>query len=106
MGTRLRGPASSRPTRCDRFEEHAVSAPLSGELRWAELARRRMRADWLRVSGSAEDMGPEYRSLLDEYDRAGLPFERVLTRLSYARWLSDSSAEESQAVLSTALELA
>ncbi|HZT78691.1 MAG TPA: hypothetical protein VFA26_00595 [Gemmataceae bacterium] len=56
--------------------------------RWADLARLRMRADYLRLSGSPPaDLGEAYRELLDAYDRGGLPQERCLTRLGYARWL-------------------
>jgi tetratricopeptide (TPR) repeat protein len=61
--------------------------PPGGEHRWADLARRRMRADYLRVRQPEEDLQSEYRDLLEEYDRAGLPLERALTRLSYGRCL-------------------
>lgn len=63
--------------------------PHSGEHRWTDLARRRMRADYLPVVGNEEEinLGSEYRELLECYDRAGLPFERALTRLRYAAWL-------------------
>jgi hypothetical protein len=62
--------------------------PHAAEHRWAALARRRMRADYVRVvGGDGDDLGGEYRDLLDAYDRAGLTFERALTRLSLARWL-------------------
>ena len=61
--------------------------PYAAEHRWAELARRRMRADYLRVTaGVTPELETEYRDLLEAYDRAGLPFERCLTRLSQARW--------------------
>lgn len=55
--------------------------------RWADLARRRMRADYRRVQNPTADLGDEYRALIDEYDRAGLPVERTLTRLGYTAWL-------------------
>ena len=44
-------------------------------------------ADYARIRGGdrALDLDREFREVIDEYDRAGLPFERVLTRLSYAR---------------------
>lgn len=63
--------------------------PLMDESAWSALARRRMRADWLRVTGSSGefDLDAEYRALIEAYDRAGLPFERVLTRLGYGRLL-------------------
>jgi hypothetical protein len=62
--------------------------PFAAELHWTELARRRMRADYLRVAGGETDLGQEYREILEAYDRGGLPFERALTRLSYGRWLA------------------
>jgi hypothetical protein len=81
-------------------------APLSDEHRWSSLARRRMRADYLRVTGPGGDLGGEYRDILDAYDRGGLPFERVLTRLSYARWLlAAGKAAEARAVNAVALDL-
>ena len=62
--------------------------PYAAEHRWAELARRRMRADYRRVTaGPTPELETEYRELLEAYDRAGLPFERCLTRLSEARRL-------------------
>jgi tetratricopeptide (TPR) repeat protein len=62
--------------------------PHAAEYRWADLARERMRADYLRLTASAtEDLGAAYEALLEAYDRSGLPWERALTRLSYARWL-------------------
>ena len=82
--------------------------PHAAEHRWAGLARRRMRADYL--SESALDslgLNAEYESLLEAYDRAGLPFERTLTRLRYARWLAahgDAAAARSMAA--EALDLA
>jgi len=83
--------------------------PHSGEHRWADLARRRMRADYLRVVGGDDgiDLGTEYRELLDAYDRGGLPYERTLTRLRYAAWLRDHhETEQAKKTASTALDLA
>jgi hypothetical protein len=83
--------------------------PHSGEHRWADLARRRMRADYLRVRGNADgvDLGVEYRELLEAYDRGGLPFERALTRLGYAAWLLDQGqADQAKKVNGVALDLA
>jgi tetratricopeptide (TPR) repeat protein len=83
--------------------------PHSGEHRWADLARRRMRADYLRlVGGDGEiDLGAEYRELLDAYDRGGLPFERALTRLRYAAWLrAQDETEPAKRTASMALDLA
>jgi hypothetical protein len=83
--------------------------PHSGAHRWADLARRRMRADYLRVVGDDGeiDLGAEYRELLDAYDRGGLPFERALTRLRYAAWLrSQDEMEQAKKTASMALDLA
>jgi hypothetical protein len=62
----------------------AASARVEGQ-RWAELARRRMRADLRRRQlGPLLELVPEYEELIEGYDWAGLPWERVLTRLSLA----------------------
>ena len=53
--------------------------------RWADLARERMRADYLRVTGPSDGLGATYETLIEDYDRGGLPYERTLTRLGYAR---------------------
>ncbi len=82
-------------------------APFSDEPRWTELARQRLRADYLRVRGDASDLGKEYRTLIDAYDQAGLPWERVLTRLSYGRWLhARNDRAEAAAIASAAEEIA
>src|SRR5262249_36548552 len=49
--------------------------PHAAEHRWSALARQRMRADYLRAAGAPEtaDVGPEYRELIEAYDRGGLP---------------------------------
>jgi hypothetical protein len=70
-----------------------------GEHQWTELARRRMRADYLRRTGHGMELEGEYRALLDAYDRAGLPCERVLTRLSYAAWLLERDRVEAAAAV-------
>lgn len=83
--------------------------PHAGEHRWADLARRRMRADYLRITGNSAgiDLGTEYRELLEAYDRGGLPFERALTRLSYAAWLlAQGQAEQAESVNRVTLNLA
>jgi hypothetical protein len=80
--------------------------PLAQEHRWSRLARQRMRLDYQRVVEQRGDLDKEYRDLLDEYDRGGLPFERVLTRLGYARWLeAHGDLEETRTVIAAALEL-
>ncbi len=68
--------------------------PFAEEHRWSQLARQRMRLDYLRVVEQRADLGNDYRELLDAYDRGGLPFERVLTRLSYGRWLLSCGDKE------------
>src|SRR5262249_385048 len=83
--------------------------PHSGEHRWADLARRRMRADYLRILGNADgiDLETEYRELLEAYDRGGLPFERALTRLSYAAWLlAQDRVDQAEKVNRAVLDLA
>jgi tetratricopeptide (TPR) repeat protein len=81
--------------------------PMMEEHRWGLLARQRMRLDYLRVQGvNAPDLGKEYRELLEAYDRGGLPFERVLTRLGYARLLlAQGDGEQARAVNAVSLEL-
>jgi hypothetical protein len=80
----------------------------AGGHRWAELARQRMRADYLRRSGQPPaDLGDTYRSLVEEYDRGGLPWERALTRLSAARWsASRGEKERTRALSAETLQLA
>jgi hypothetical protein len=83
--------------------------PHGNETRWADLARRRMRADYLRITGGEEivDLDREYRGLLEAYDHGGLPFERTLTRLSYAAWLlSRNDAVQAERINRSALDLA
>jgi hypothetical protein len=81
-------------------------APLAQEHRWSQLARQRMRLDYLRVCGGGKDLGKEYRDLLEAYDRAGMPFERVLTRLSYVRLLlTQGESEQARAVNAVSLQL-
>ena len=80
--------------------------PHSQEHRWSALARRRMRADYQRTAGDRRGLGEEYRVMLDEYERSGMPFERALTRLSYARWLlSQDDREEAFSVNAMTLDL-
>jgi hypothetical protein len=80
----------------------------AGGHRWADLARQRMRADYLRRSDSPPaDLSETYRQLIEEYDRGGLPWERALVRLSQARWLrSREMTQEARAPGQEALELA
>ena len=79
--------------------------PFADEHRWSQLARERMRLDYLRIHGDAT-LGPAYRALLDAYDRGGLPFERALTRLGYTQFLlSIGERAEARAVNVVTLEL-
>jgi hypothetical protein len=83
--------------------------PHAAEHRWGDLARRRLRADYLRrtTSPPPADLGVEYEELLEAYDRGGLPWERALLRLSYARWLLERDrATAAQGVNALTLELA
>jgi hypothetical protein len=84
--------------------------PLSVEHRWAALARQRMRADYLRLTVGEEEsamLGTEYATIMEAYDRGGLPYERALVRLSFARWLlSRVQTADAAAISSTALDLA
>ena len=82
--------------------------PFDVEHHWSILARRRMRADYLRVTQpqAADDLGREYQELIEAYDRAGMPYERALTRLGYARWLSARTRVEADSVYQMTLQLA
>jgi hypothetical protein len=81
-------------------------APLSQEHQWSALARRRMRADHLRMTAHSADLGGEYRDILDAYERSGMPLERVLARLSYARWLMAAGDNaEAHAITAVAVDL-
>jgi hypothetical protein len=74
--------------------------PHAGEHRWADLARQRLRLDYLRITGGlSPDADGEFRAVLEAYDRGGLPYERALTRLSYARWLLAGGRTEQAAVV-------
>ena len=88
VGPRLRVPAARRPARRPRHRSVLYRQPGAGAERWRELARRRMLAEYRRVTeGAPADLGPTYVSLIEDYDRAGLPWERCITRLGYSRWL-------------------
>jgi hypothetical protein len=83
--------------------------PHANEHLWSSLARRRMRADYMRlVHGAAEvDLNSEYQQLLEAYDRSGLPYERALTRLGYARLrLARGDTDQVEALNRVTLELA
>jgi hypothetical protein len=99
--------------RCSRLEAVDLRSllyrpPLAAEQHWADLARRRMRADYLRLSPSPPaNPGEVYEELLEAYDRGGLPYERALTRLGYVRWLvAHGRIGQASEVLAVLLELA
>jgi hypothetical protein len=80
--------------------------PLADEHRWSQLARERMRLDYIRICKPTDSLGPSYRSLLEAYDRGGLPFERVLTRLSYASFLRQKNQPDvADSISTSALEI-
>jgi len=83
--------------------------PLADEHLWSSLARRRMRADYLRLrpEALAIDLLAEYQELLEAYERSGLPYERALTRLGFARLLlARGQPEQAESINRVTLELA
>lgn len=100
--------------RCGRLDAVDVRSflyrpPHAAEQCWNDLARRRMRADYRRATAATppDDLGAVYEALLEAYDRGGLPFERCLTRLGYARWLlARDQPEEARAVNAVTQEVA
>jgi hypothetical protein len=99
-----------RAGRLDALDMRSVlyRQPGTAAERWRELARRRMLADYRRVTESSPaDLGATYTELIEEYDRAGLPWERCLTRLGHSRWLrSHNREDEARAVDAVTLEVA
>ena len=49
----------------------------------------RMQMDFVRLTDpvAAAQLEPKFAELLEAYDQGGLPYERALVRLSFARWL-------------------
>jgi hypothetical protein len=81
--------------------------PNAAGNRWSDLARRRMQLDYLRITEPGRDLAAEYRELIEEYDQAGLPFERALTRLGFVRWLlTRNDVAQVEAVNALTLQLA
>lgn len=73
-----------------RLDVHSLlyRPPFATDHAWADLTRRRMHADYQRIQEAlSSKLEAEYRTLVEAYDRAGLPLERTLTRLSLARVL-------------------
>jgi tetratricopeptide (TPR) repeat protein len=81
--------------------------PSSAGHRWEGLARRRLRADYQRLTGEGEELDREYRDLSEAYDRGGLPYERALTRLGHARLLlAHGEGARAREILSVVRDLA
>jgi tetratricopeptide (TPR) repeat protein len=83
--------------------------PHAVEHRWSVLARQRMRVDYLRVTGSVplRELVAPYEETLEAYDVAGMPYERALTRLGYARLLEGlGRRDDAHAVNAAVLALA
>ncbi|MBV9124372.1 MAG: ATP-binding protein, partial [Planctomycetes bacterium] len=83
--------------------------PHTTEPRWQDLARQRMRADYLRATTTPvpAKLGSLYPNLLEAYDQGGLPYERTLTRLSYSRWLlARNELSEARTVNAVVLDVA
>jgi hypothetical protein len=100
--------------RCGRLDAVDVRSflyrpPHAAEQRWSDLARQRMQADYRRVTAATppDDLGTVYEALLEAYDRGGLPYERCLTRLGYARWqLAQGAVAQARAVNAVTLDVA
>lgn len=99
-----------RLNRLDLLDMHSFlyRPPRAAGNRWSDLARQRMRLDYLRVTHAMkpQDLQADYVQLLDAYDRGGLPWERVLARLSHGRVLMDCGCfEDADAVVAIILEV-
>jgi hypothetical protein len=75
---------------------------------WSRLAWQRMKIDYSRKTRTASiEIEAPLRQVLHAYDTAGLPWERCLTRLSLARWLTaDNRLAESLEITAEAENLA
>ena len=74
--------------------------PAGDDSEWTRLARRRLELDRRRRT-TEENLTRPLLELIEAYDRAGLPYERGLTRLSLARH-SQSSGGQAEAATSAA----
>lgn len=95
--------------RLDLFEPKSLQQTMrrAEESRWTALACRRMGADYRRLTAPTAELDSEYRELIDEYDRAGLPVERVIVRLGYGRLLlANRRHDEARSVAAAAIEIA
>lgn len=98
-----------RVGRLDLFDPVSLKTLLraSEQSKWIALACRRMFADHQRLTQPHPDLEREYRELVEEYDRAGLPFERVIGRLSFGQFLrSRSRKDEAISVADAAIDIA
>lgn len=101
-----------RLERLDLFNPRSFDASLrtaADDSLWTRLARRRIHADFLRLTntGGDLDLAQEYEQLSDAYDRAGLPVERVLARLGQGRLLlSRGKGDEAKSVAHAAIDIA
>lgn len=95
--------------RLDLFEPKSFRSTLraADESKWTTLACRRMLADHRRLTAPTAELDREYRELIDEYDRAGLPVERALVRLGYGQLLiSVNRKDEASSIAEGAIEIA
>lgn len=76
-----------RIQKIDLLDGNALRHSSQTEHRWAQLARQRIFLDYRRLTDPEANLIREYEELLEEYDRSGLPLERGLTRISFARYL-------------------
>jgi hypothetical protein len=98
--------------RCGELREGDVRSMLNAvdagdDPSWRGLVRRRMVADWKRISEPAADLEQEYRALTEAFDKAGMPWERGMARLGYTRWLlGRGRMPEAQAINNVTADLA
>ena len=80
--------------------------PAGDDSEWTRLARRRLELDRRRRT-SDEDLTRPLLELIEAYDRAGLPYERGLTRLSLARHVLNrcGDAEAANSAATAALDI-
>jgi len=100
----------SRLGRLDLLDVAALKyrSPYSEENEWNRLSRERLLLDYRRWREPANtDLEGAYRKLMEAYDRAGLPWERGLVRLSLGRLLRDlGRSSDANVVVRGAMELA
>jgi tetratricopeptide (TPR) repeat protein len=97
--------------RLDLFDARSFTSSLRNaeSSQWTELARRRILADYARLTAATThvDLQREYRELIDSYDRGGLPVERVIVRIRFAEWLTaNCQNDEAAPTLKSAIDIA